>query len=197
MSAAFTLDFSGPETPCDFPGCVLSSFHEGEHEFLSQRELNERAAAAVTSYGVGTRSYNRSAEKREMDRQRKEATARYLAERAKHSSEPKTQLEQAQEKIAKAELSDAHSVSLSRGEWTALWMADSRNHGEIAVPVTCPCAQRPYPHELAVHKRIGSEKPGTYSTGHGDTVVSIVRFQPEGLRWPWSLKYAPNMEAPQ
>jgi hypothetical protein len=192
MSAAFTLDFSGPETPCDFPGCVLGSFHEGDHEFLSQQELNERAAAAVTSYGVGTRSYNRSAEKREMDRQRKEATARYLAERAKHSSEPKTQLEQAQEKIAKAELSDAHSVSLTRGEWSALWLKE--NSQPYDAPIVCPCAQRPYPHELAVHKLIGSEKPGTYATGHADTVVSIVRFQPEGLRWPWSLKYAPSME---
>jgi hypothetical protein len=194
MSAAFTLDFSGPETPCDFPGCVLGSFHEGDHEFLSQQELNERAAAAVTSYGVGTRSYNRSAEKREMDRQRKEATARYLAERAKHSSEPKTQLEQAQEKIAKAELSDAHSVSLTRGEWTALWLKE--NARPYDAPVVCPCAQRPYPHELEVHAKLGSEKPGTYATGHGDTVVSIVRFQPEGLRWPWSLKYAPSMERP-
>jgi hypothetical protein len=26
MSAAFTLDFSGPETPCDFPGKTLCGF---------------------------------------------------------------------------------------------------------------------------------------------------------------------------
>jgi hypothetical protein len=44
---------------------------------LSQAEKDERLTAAVTSYGVDTRSYNRSAEKREMDRQREEATARY------------------------------------------------------------------------------------------------------------------------
>lgn len=37
-----------------------------------------RLAALVTSYGVGTRSYNQSAEKRELDRQRAAATARYL-----------------------------------------------------------------------------------------------------------------------
>ena len=80
MSAAFTLDYSGPEVPCDFPGCTKHAFHEGDHEFLSQAELNERAAAAVTSYGVGTRSYNRSAEKREMDRQQQIATARYEAQ---------------------------------------------------------------------------------------------------------------------
>jgi hypothetical protein len=144
MSAAFTLDFSGPETPCDFPGCLLGSFHEGEHEFLSQQELNERAAAAVTSYGVDTRSYNRSAEKREMERQREIATARYQ-------------------------------------------MMPRR---EILQPVTCPCAQRPYPHELFVHTKIGIERPGAY-VGFGD---ELIRFASKEMRWPWSLKYAPSME---
>lgn len=42
-----------------------------------EAENNERLFAAATVYGVGTRSYNRSAEKRELDRQRAEATARY------------------------------------------------------------------------------------------------------------------------
>jgi len=46
---------------------------------LSNAELDERAATAVTSYGVGTRSYNRSAEKREMDRQREIITERYTS----------------------------------------------------------------------------------------------------------------------
>ena len=46
---------------------------------LSQAEKNARLAAAVTQYGPGTRSYNRSAEKRESDRQRAETTARYHA----------------------------------------------------------------------------------------------------------------------
>ena len=46
---------------------------------LSEAEKNERAAAAVTSYGVGTKSYNSSTEKREMDRQRAETTAKYHA----------------------------------------------------------------------------------------------------------------------
>jgi hypothetical protein len=46
---------------------------------LSEAEKNERLAAAVTPYGVGTRSHNRSAEKREINRQRAEATAAYLA----------------------------------------------------------------------------------------------------------------------
>ena len=85
MSASFTLDYSGPATPCDFPGCTAGAFHEGEHQFLSQQEKNERLAAAVTSYGVGTRSYNRSPERLEVDRQRAEATARY--ESAAHHHE--------------------------------------------------------------------------------------------------------------
>jgi hypothetical protein len=46
---------------------------------LPESEKNARAAAAVTVYGVGTKSYNSSAEKREMDRQREETTARYHA----------------------------------------------------------------------------------------------------------------------
>jgi len=47
---------------------------------FSQAENDQRAASLVTSYGVGTRSYNRSAEKREMDRQRAEVTAQYEAQ---------------------------------------------------------------------------------------------------------------------
>jgi hypothetical protein len=46
---------------------------------LAPAELDARAAAAVTSYGVGTHSYNNSAEKREIDAQRKVVTARYEA----------------------------------------------------------------------------------------------------------------------
>jgi hypothetical protein len=46
---------------------------------LAPAELDARAAAAVTSYGVGTHSYNTSAEKREIDAQRKVVTARYEA----------------------------------------------------------------------------------------------------------------------
>lgn len=46
---------------------------------LSEDEKNARAAAAVTVYGVGTKSYNSSTEKREMDRQRSETTAKYHA----------------------------------------------------------------------------------------------------------------------
>jgi hypothetical protein len=34
MSAAFALDFSGPPVPCDFRGCVLEAWHEGDHQFV-------------------------------------------------------------------------------------------------------------------------------------------------------------------
>lgn len=44
---------------------------------LTPDEANERLAASVTSYGLGTRSYNHSPEKRELDRQRATATAAY------------------------------------------------------------------------------------------------------------------------
>ena len=39
-----------------------------------------RLTNLVTSYGVGTRSYNRSAEKRELERQRKRVTEEYRHE---------------------------------------------------------------------------------------------------------------------
>ena len=42
---------------------------------MNSLENNLQLSNLVTPYGVGTRSYNRSAEKREMDRQRAEVTA--------------------------------------------------------------------------------------------------------------------------
>jgi hypothetical protein len=33
MSAALTLEFSGPAVGCSFPGCILDSFHDGDHAF--------------------------------------------------------------------------------------------------------------------------------------------------------------------
>lgn len=47
-------------------------------EAAERQVADERLAAAVTSYGVGSRSYNRTAEKREMDRQRNTTTAKYV-----------------------------------------------------------------------------------------------------------------------
>jgi len=32
VSSAFALDFTGDPVPCDFPGCVLDAYHEGEHK---------------------------------------------------------------------------------------------------------------------------------------------------------------------
>lgn len=47
---------------------------------MSQSELDARLMAAQTPYGVGTRSYNRSPQKRELDRQCKLATERHVPE---------------------------------------------------------------------------------------------------------------------
>ncbi len=33
---AFDLEFSGPALPCDFPGCTLDSFHDGDHLFAEK-----------------------------------------------------------------------------------------------------------------------------------------------------------------
>lgn len=46
---------------------------------MSDQEQLDRLAAAQTPYGLGTRSYNRSPAKREIDRQRTEATAAHEA----------------------------------------------------------------------------------------------------------------------
>ena len=48
-----------------------------------QSERNARLAASVTSYGVGTKSYNGSTEARESKRQQAEATERYAAQERK------------------------------------------------------------------------------------------------------------------
>jgi len=45
---------------------------------MSTSEDDFRLNNLVSSYGVGTRSYNRSAEKRELEKQRKAATEKYL-----------------------------------------------------------------------------------------------------------------------
>jgi len=82
MTSDFKLAATGPEVPCDFPGCTLDAFHDGNHEFAHAKsavyahENDERLAALAGSYGLGTRSYNRSAGKRETDRQRAELAAK-------------------------------------------------------------------------------------------------------------------------
>jgi hypothetical protein len=104
---------------------------------------------------------------------------------------PKSPLDRANDKIAKAEKSGAHTVSLTRAEWTDLWMADPRNRHDVLVPVLCTCAQRPYSHELGVHEKIGLERPGVYF----DYYDNAIRFAEPGMRWPWTLRFAPKMEA--
>ena len=59
----------------------------------------------------------------------------------------------------------------------------------ILAPLTCCCAQRPYPHDLSAHRKL-FESPGSY-----DAFEERIRFAPEGMRWPWSLRFAPHMEA--
>ena len=53
-------------------------------------------------------------------------------------------------------------------------------HEATKVPLYCRCPQRHYPHELTVHKHIESY----------DAKGKIL------MRWPWSLRFAPNMERP-
>jgi hypothetical protein len=60
---------------------------------------------------------------------------------------------------------------------------------EIEVPPMCCCAQRPYPHDLAAHRKL-FESPGSY-----DAFDERIRFAPEGMRWPWSLRFAQETEA--
>jgi len=142
MSAAFTLDFSGPETPCDFPGCVLGSFHEGDHSLFVPKPTDRHFQRVCKFCHNAFVVY---------------AGAQYLP----------------------------HETC---GSPDCVLRAAKRD--PITLPVICPCAQRPYPHELAVHKKLGVEQAGVYL----DYYDSPIRFAPKGLRWPWSLKYAPNME---
>lgn len=65
----------------------------------------------------------------------------------------------------------------------------SGNRVEIEVPPMCSCAQRPYPHDLSAHRKL-FESPGSY-----DAFDERIRFAPEGMRWPWSLRFAQETEA--
>jgi hypothetical protein len=42
------------------------------------------------------------------------------------------------------------------------------------IPVACRCRQRSYAHDLSVHRAI--------------------KFESGPMRWPWTLRYAPDME---
>lgn len=54
------------------------------------------------------------------------------------------------------------------------------SHDVAMPPLLCPCPQRSYPHELAVHRELRAES-----------------YNPkirENLRWPWSLAASPRVE---
>jgi len=90
-----------------------------------KNEDDARLANLVTSYGVGTRSYNRSAEKRELERQRKATTEKYL-------NQPRVEVivgpmctcrsfELPHELKRHKELSSEHDWSLEKNRWKPVW----------------------------------------------------------------------------
>lgn len=98
-----------------------------------------------------------------------------------------TPLEAAEHKMSKAVDKGQGCVSLTRAEWSALWMKE--NSRPTDAPLSCCCAQRPYPHDLSAHRKL-FEAPGSY-----DAFDERIRFAPEGMRWPWSLRFAQETEA--
>jgi hypothetical protein len=66
----------------DFVLTAMELFDQQERPFTPE-ENSARLANLISSYGVGTHSYNNSPEKRELDRQRAETTAKY--ESAEHN----------------------------------------------------------------------------------------------------------------
>jgi hypothetical protein len=130
VSAAFQLDYSGPPVRCDFPGCTLNAWHEGEHSLFVpkpperhfDRVCKECGHAFAVPWG-----------------------AQYLP----------------------------HDTC---GSPECILSASKRD--PITIPVFCPCPQRPYPHELAIHFELRSE---AYNP----------KFK---FRWPWSLCLSPRLE---
>jgi hypothetical protein len=146
MSAAFQLDFTGPQTNCDYPGCIAGAYHDGEHKFPPKPKpgpvewtYDSHCVVCGISFTVLGAEKNFPA----ATCGNQDCIQRY----AQHFATPN--------------------------------------------PVLCNCAQRPYPHELKVHDKIGAERPGVYY----DYYDTAIRFAPEGMRWPWTLRFAPKMEA--
>jgi hypothetical protein len=143
MSAAFSLDFSGDPVPCDFPGCVLDAYHDGDHSLFvpkpPERHFQRVCKFCHNAFVVY-------------------AGAQYLPQE-------------------------------TCGSPDCILRAAKRD--PITIPVLCTCAQRPYPHEVGIHAKIRTERPGAYL----DYYDSMLRFSEPGMRWPWSLRFAPNMEA--
>jgi hypothetical protein len=129
MSAAFQLDFTGPQTSCGYPGCVASAFHDGNHQF----------AALKTQFPLLSQ-YNRTCS---------ECGRRFVV--------LITGLERGFRTCGSQEC----VMSLAKREAPTL-------------PVTCNCSQRSYPHELSIHR--------------------AVKFESREARWPWSLRFVPEME---
>jgi hypothetical protein len=147
MSGAFQLDFTGPQTRCDFPGCILESFHDGDHKPAEKSPVKWTYDRHCVVCGV-----------------------------------PFTVLG-----------ADPKMIFETCGSQECL-LHYARHHAPT-LPVLCTCSQRPYPHELHVHNK-QHERPGTYEVYQdGETVRVQWKQFPEGPRWPWSLRFAAEMEA--
>lgn len=90
-------------------------------------------------YGYDTHSWRNSTEKRQLDQERAELTAKY----------------------------EAGELDLPEGDYPLLM---------------CNCAQRDYPHELKIHRRLQGEAIGLIKDAAGEWVK-------KSTVWPWSLKW--------
>ena len=50
--AAFALEFSGDPVPCDFPGCTLDAFHDGNHVFAPKPRPQPKLPPKTTHFEV-------------------------------------------------------------------------------------------------------------------------------------------------
>jgi hypothetical protein len=141
MSTAFQLDFTGPQTPCDFPGCILESFHDGDHKRAEKTPVKWTYDRHCVVCGV-----------------------------------PFTVLG-----------AEAKQIFDTCGSEACL-LHYARRHAATLAPVQCTCAQRPHPHEVSVHKKVGHESPGVYY----DYYDLPIRFAPKEMKWPWSLRFVGN-----
>lgn len=119
------------------------------------------------AYGYGTKSYLNSTEHRE----------------SKKVRVPKSALERANHKIERALDTKAQHVTLTRAEWSELWMSDPANRQEFEGPLMCRCAQRSYPHEASIHRLVRYE--------------SRDRQGKPILKWPWTLRFLGEMDEPK
>jgi hypothetical protein len=131
VSAAFALSPSGPPTHCDYPGCTLDSFHDGEHLFAEKPKPKTGARAfRCSECGVQCVIYG-------------------------------------EHFYGTIHLCDSPDCLLAFCARTA-----------EPQPIRCGCPQRPYAHDLSIHRRLRSEA-----------------YNPK-LRhaYPWSLMLSPRVE---